>query len=176
MAAPPTITFFHPNTGHLRFVLSMKEFSDGYTNSLTQTGTPGFTHYHQVLWHHGTVNDLQVTLSLMVEEDFSKTPTELIDTVAKFYSMCLPKKTGTSIISTTKIEIGVGTSHWFVRTGVMKDVKVKWQEPWDRDTGMPMKAEVSLTLAAHYNIDSQDVVNSHLLPVAPWKFNKNWGI
>jgi hypothetical protein len=174
----PWISIHHPAFDKpMRFCLSMTEFSDGYSVTLKRTPRQGRTHFHTIQWDHGEVNDLELTFKLAVipEGDGIQSPLQVVTTVAKFFTMALPTTGSTPTLQTGILVIGGDYDWWFLRSGLVKDVKVKWQEPWDTVCGAPHRAEVKLTWAAHYTFDSRYPNKKAISPQRPWDFGKNWG-
>jgi len=128
-------------------------FADGYENRFE---VPGETkqrasHPKGYDWHGGKFKPMRIEVNLVVGvQNAISTPKKLKEVVRTFFRMALPDNVET-IRSPVIIQVG----SWFSRVGYISDLGVRWDEPYDVDTGMPYRANVSLEfIADFYNIES----------------------
>ena len=135
-------------------------FSDGYQNTLKAVAEPRQTHPRNYLWKQGAVKDMKFKLKLVVGISYGiESPRQLLWYVEQLYSMTILRAGQTKL---EEVEVLYGA--WFKRTGYIKDVDVKFAgAPVDVTTGIPMEAEVSLTITPYYPSQS---------PKAPYRFSK----
>jgi len=151
-------------------------FEDGYENKLESVEGIRSTHYVQVLYQGGHVDDITLELKLAVgaSESISE-PQHLIQIIECLYDLALPVR-GMKQVGIVNMRVeGSGGVCWFSRDNIVKTIKVKFEYPWDIITGMPLRATVTLVLTPHYGRDADAAADASRLPCRPWKFGEHPG-
>jgi hypothetical protein len=168
------------------------EFQTGYT---VKTGFAlgqgtARTHPAAIIWEGSEINDLNLSLLMVVGEFHDvpivsqfRNPSELLFAIEMIHDWCLPPgilpaQTAT-YLETVVVRVGNGQRFWFYRRGVISQIVVRWKPPWDVATGLPLAAEVDLTIKMHLStttVAGKDfLTNYRYAPHRPWKFGKLWG-
>jgi len=107
-----------------------------------------------------------------------RTPENLLEIIEGLHNFALPIDREPTVIQVIDIFVSNGqTQPWFHRRGILSSIQCKFKHPWDVDTGLPMAAELSLTIKHHFGAATHKDVgpdNTKLLPHRPWKFGKLW--
>jgi hypothetical protein len=94
---------------------------------------------------------MRVEINLVVGvQNAIQTPEKLKEVVLAFFKIALPDN-----VETIRTPVTVQVGSWFSRIGYIVDLTVKWDEPYDIDTGMPYRANVQFEfIADFYNKES----------------------
>ena len=155
---------------YLRFALQ-GPISDGYSNELKANHDEHLTHPASYLWEKGTIDDLELELTLAVGVSLDiNAPIDLVHCVESLVSMSLANVADKRL---PKVALLIGG--WYKRFGYIKSVKIKFDAPWEVDTGMPMIATVNLTHTVDFSNRTSGAEDLSTLPKAPWMFNTSEG-
>jgi len=166
MGEPLYLTLKPLGQSPLRFVMSMEEFTDGYTNDIADAGSQYRATPAYIQWKGGKFDDLTIELKLAVLRDgMITTPDELVTWVTKLVNLAIRMK-GEKV--PREVILGLGT--WWKRRCVVTAVKPKYMAPWNLPDGKPMRCEVSVSLkpsvgAAYRGEDSSEEVTEIASPI-----------
>jgi hypothetical protein len=151
-------------------------FSDGYTNNMVPVVMQGYsclTHPPKFNWMGGEFKPLNIMLNLVVGiQSALPTANALNAILTYFYQKALsPQPAGN--VKPALVTVGVGS--WFERNGYIQDLDVQFQDPWDIDTGMPMRATVKFIFLSDFLADSPNYDFNYLPSSSNWHFKYKGG-
>ena len=138
-------------------------FTDGYLSKIRPLNSLKFrSHPSDFIWEGGEFKPLNIEINLAVGiQSIVSTPDKLVDIITEFYKFALPPNSSGYVVP-KPVTVKVGT--WFRRDGYVLDLDVTYQEPWDSETGKPLRAILKFMLMADFMPNKKKSTNLKELP------------
>lgn len=155
-----------------------EEIPHGYTNKLDPKAGEHRTHPQMHLWKGGSIDDIPLTVKLMVGMPGVPTPEHLQRLVETLQDMALPPGTydeGVWWLEAITMSVGrMGGEAWYQRRVFIKNLKsIFVAEPVDVNTGRCLQCKLSMTLVPTYTTESSFVpADRAILPRRPYRLSR----